>query len=204
MLSGLTLAGRAARWSLRFYLRHLWLIAGLSTIPALQRFVVVRFGDDLPEGLVAGTEVLTAAVRLLLLVVIVRLVARDDAVLRDLGARGVWERFGQFVHRERAAFLVQLAVLGAAFVIFDIVPSAAIAAWVPDARAQLAQAVLVAAKNPTVIAFTLVWMAAVVREMAHAATPIDGASSDEASSGDASSGEPSGEKTSRTTARSDG
>jgi hypothetical protein len=197
VLSGLALAGRAAGWGVRFYLRHIWLVAGLSAIPAVQRFVVIRFGGELPEGLSAGTEVLTAVVRLLLVVLIVRLVARDDPGLRDLGARGVWERFGEFVHRERAAFLTQFAVLGAAFVVFDTLPTAAITAWVPDPQAELVMAVLVAAKNPTVIAFTLIWMVAVVRAMVHAAMPADGASAGAASL------DPSG-ATAQASARSDG
>lgn len=176
MLSGLTLARRAAGWSLRFYLRHFWIVVGLSTVPTLQRFVVVRFGRELPDWLNVTTEVLTAGIRLLLIFVIIRLTAREDAVLRSLGGRGVWERFSGFVHGERAAFLVQFLVLGAAFTVFDILPNAMIAAWVPDARAQDVQSVLVAAKNPTVIALTMVWMVAVVREivreMGHATQPL--------------------------------
>ena len=98
--------------------------------------------------------------------------------------------------REHRRWIIP-AVLGAAFVVFDTLPTAAITAWVPDPQAELVMAVLVAAKNPTVIAFTLIWMVAVVRAMVHAAMPADGASAGAASL------DPSG-ATAQASARSDG
>lgn len=155
---GLSLSRDAARWGARCYLRHLVLVAGLSLVPSIQRFVAVSMGDELPAAAAIGGEVLTAATRVLLVFLIFRIMWSE-------AGPGAWARFGVFVDRRRTAFLVQFLVLGAAFVVFDALPKLAIEAWVAPEQRERVTAVLIAVKNPTVIAFTFVWMAGVVREM---------------------------------------
>ncbi|MER5645300.1 hypothetical protein [Streptosporangium sp. NPDC002524] len=162
--SGLRLSADAARWGVRFYVRHLWVILGLSLIPTVQRFVAVRWGQDLPAADVAA-EILTGASRVLLLYVILRLAIVNDPELGPLGRDARWKRLGAFVERGRYEIVVQCLVLGAAFLVLDVLPNLAVAHWVAEDRRELVTSVLVSAKNPTVIAFTFVWMAGVARRM---------------------------------------
>lgn len=166
MVDGLRLSWAAVTWGAAWYARHFWLVFGLSTIPTAQRFVAVRWGDHLPPVADVGLELLTAAVRLLLVGMIVYLAWRKDPVLAGLGLRATGSRIAASIDRHRAAFGVQFLVLGAAFGLFDILPGAAIAAWVPAGQRELVQAIVVAAKNPTVIAFTFVWEVGVARQLA--------------------------------------
>ncbi|GAA3168135.1 hypothetical protein GCM10010466_68180 [Planomonospora alba] len=179
ILSGLRLARAAAVWGARFHLRHLWAVSALSMVPTVQRFVAVRWGEELPAAAGAGGEALTGAARLLLLYVIVRLAVADGRAAgeheagagergsgeRGAGEGGLWERLAAGLDRRRGEFAVQFLVLGAAFTVFDILPNLAVAHWVAAQDRELVASVLVSVKNPTVIAFTFVWMVGVAREL---------------------------------------
>jgi hypothetical protein len=156
------LARDAAIWGLRFYRRHLWLVFGLSMIPTVQRFVLVRWGDELSTGVHIGTEVLTGAARVLLFYLIIKIGIGADP---ELGHAKKQDLFGSAVDRHKGLFALQFVILGAAFVLLDILPNAAIALWVPAEQQELVTSIVVAAKNPTVIAFTFLWMAGVAREL---------------------------------------
>ncbi|MER5627313.1 hypothetical protein ABT061_40450 [Streptosporangium sp. NPDC002544] len=165
--SGLLLSRDAARWGMRFYVRHFWVVAGFSMIPTIQRFVAVRWGDDLPAAVNGATEVLTGAVRLLLIYTIYKLAIARDPELAQLDR--LWQRLAWFVDHRRANFLAQFLVLGAAFAVFDVLPNAAVQTWVAEGSREWVSAVLVSVKNPTVIAFTFIWMMGVARQMILAA-----------------------------------
>jgi hypothetical protein len=157
MRKALVLSGEALRWALRFYGRHTLLVFGLSLVPTVQRFVVV--GYDVPTAAAVSSEVLVALVRLLLVVLVVRL------MLAELGCRGgpAWRRLTAAIGARRTEFWLQWVVLAAAFVVFDVLPTVAIALWVPESARDTVNATLVAVKNPTVIAMTVLWMAGVAR-----------------------------------------
>jgi hypothetical protein len=63
-----------------------------------------------------------------------------------------------------AALVLQLVGFAAAFLVLDTLPDLAIAPPVPESARPTHWAVLLAVKNPTVIAFTLVWELALLRQ----------------------------------------
>ncbi|GLW05402.1 hypothetical protein Misp01_05320 [Microtetraspora sp. NBRC 13810] len=175
--SGLLLGRDAARWGARFYLRHFWLVCGVSTIPTVQRFAAVRWGDDLPSWAAIGGEALTGVSRVVLFYLVLRLAFGRDPVLAGLRAGEIWRRLGEGIDRRPADFVLQFVLLGAAFVVLDVLPGLAVGHWVAAGSRELVMSILVAAKNPTVIAFTFVWMAGVarllvLREAATAPPPV--------------------------------
>ncbi|GAA4181057.1 hypothetical protein GCM10022252_04820 [Streptosporangium oxazolinicum] len=175
--SGLRLSRDAARWGVRFYVRHFWIVLGLSLVPTVQRFVAVRWGQDLPAVVNIAAEILTGAGRVLLLYVILRLAIVNDPELRPLDRDARWERLGSFAKRRRYDVVVQFLVLGAAFFVLDVLPNLAIEHWVAEDRRELVASLLVSAKNPTVIAFTIVWMVGVARQMILSGEPREAADS---------------------------
>jgi hypothetical protein len=49
--------------------------------------------------------------------------------------------------------------------VLDVLPNMAIEHWIAEGIREWVTAVLVSVKNPTVIAFTFIWMAGVARQM---------------------------------------
>ncbi|MEU4419542.1 hypothetical protein AB0F81_02880 [Actinoplanes sp. NPDC024001] len=155
----LRLGRDAAAWATGFYRQHFLLVFGLSMIPTVQRFAVVYW--DPPALISITSEVLVAGVRILLAALIVRLMLAETGLDR----RTAWERLKTAIDRRLVAFWGQWALLAIAFLIFDIGLNGLVAATVPaDAQAAV-NAVLVAVKNPTIIAFTLLWMAGIGRTL---------------------------------------
>ncbi|WBB69077.1 hypothetical protein [Micromonospora sp. WMMD812] len=162
MRQALTVSMAALRWAARTYAHHPLSILGLSLVPTVQRFLVVR--QDLPTPVAVTTEVLVTLVRLLLLVLIVRIMMRELAAA-GIDRHAAWSRLTAGIDARRAAFWLQWVVLAVAFVIFDVIPNTVIALAVPEADRAMVEAVVVAVKNPTVIAFTFLWMAGVARTL---------------------------------------
>lgn len=146
------LAHAAATWAGGFYLHHFTLVFGLSLIPTVQRFAVVRWGP--PPAVSVTTEVLVAVARVLLVVVAVRLMIASTG----LGAATAWSRLKAGIDADPVAFWGQWVLLAVAFLIFDVLPNALIATVVPEPSRDLVTAWLVALKNPTIIACTMLWM----------------------------------------------
>ncbi|RLP86439.1 hypothetical protein EAD98_28730 [Micromonospora sp. CV4] len=164
MRMGLALSWAALRWATHFYARHFWIVFGLSMIPTVQRFIAVRYSDDLPAAAQIGGEILTGLARLLLVYVVLRLAFREPGLANlTLGER--WLRLTAGINERVRDFWFQFLVLAAAFVVLDILPTAAIALWVPDERQNLVSSVLVSVKNPTVIAYTILWMLGIGRTL---------------------------------------
>ncbi len=153
MFTALTLARQAAAWALRFYREHFWLVFGLSMVPTVQRFWVIEFGP--PSPLAVVSEVLVALVRIALVVAVVKLLATP----------GMWERLKAGIGARRTTFLLQWVILGLAFVVFDVIPMLLIGRFVPEGSQTVVNATLVAVKNPTVIAGTILWMAGVAHAL---------------------------------------
>ncbi|GAA4881350.1 hypothetical protein [Saccharopolyspora cebuensis] len=166
--SPFTTALEVPRWALGFYLRHLPWIVGLSLLPALER-VALLLWDDLPDGLGTLLEVLVWALRALLVVLIYRAAISTDQRLRELDPRTRKARPESFLHTHRTAFALQLGLFACGYVVFSIPEWAA--ALVPTEHEHLYLAVVLAAKNPTVIAFYMIWVVGVVRQMLLTPTP---------------------------------
>jgi NADH:ubiquinone oxidoreductase subunit 3 (subunit A) len=159
MFDALCLARAAATWAIRFYRDHFWLVFGLSLVPTVQRFLVI--GSDPPAAVAIGSEVLVALVRILLVVAVVRL------MLAGLGTDGrtAWARLRRGIAGRRTAFALQWVILALAFVVFDVIPNVLIALLVPESARTMATATLVAVKNPTVIALTVLWLAGIAHAL---------------------------------------
>ncbi|WP_143175585.1 hypothetical protein [Cryptosporangium aurantiacum] len=147
------------------------LVLGLSLVPTVQRFLVVHY--DVPAAVAVGSEILVAGVRVLLVVLVVRLLARELTGEHGLGGRAALRRLSTAIDARRGAFWFQWIVLGAAFVVCDVLPNAAVAAWVPDGARDVVTATMVAVKNPTVIAFTVLWIVGIGRTLIVEQTDAD-------------------------------
>lgn len=168
MKDSLSLGGDAATWAGRFYLRHFILVAGLSLIPSVQRFVVIT--GDPPPAVAVTSEVLVTVVRVLLVVLVIRLMLAELAAA-GIDGREARARLRLGLDTRRLAFWTQWLLLGIAFVIFDVIPESLIAT-LPDAPRETATAWLVACKNPTVIAFTMLWMVGIARTLIVRPDPV--------------------------------
>lgn len=153
------------RWAFAFYLGHFFLIAGISLVPAVERFVFVMWGSGFPAVVNVVLEVFVLGVRLLLLAVIIRLAIYGDDELRRLGHEERWERMKAFFLDRPSSLVVQALLIAAAVFVFDVIPERVVTLWIPDDAETLYTAILLAVKNPTVIAFTFVWMVGIVRQM---------------------------------------
>jgi hypothetical protein len=152
-------------WALAFYLRHWLLVAGISLVPATQRFISQLWGARLPADASTVLEVIAEVARLLLVVVVVRVAILADDRLQPLHAGDAWVRVKAFTRTQWPSLVVQCLLLAAAVVVFDIIPERVITRWIPEAAQPLYWAVLLAAKNLTVIAFTIIWLVGVLRQM---------------------------------------
>ncbi|GGP69716.1 hypothetical protein [Saccharothrix coeruleofusca] len=151
----LRLAWDVPAWAWRFYLGHFPLIAGLSLIASTQRLVVVNWG--LPRGWSLASEVLVMAARAVLVVAVWRLATRDE--------RLSWAAAGAFASQHWRSLVAQALLLCAAFLVFDLGAERGVGALLPEAARQPYLAVLLFVKNPTVIAFTLVWWIGLIRQV---------------------------------------
>jgi hypothetical protein len=164
MYSALELGGEGLRWAIGFYARHWPLVLGLSMMPAVQRFLVIRYGDQLPGGAALASEVIVMGVRVLLAWLVLRLMLAESG-LGDVGWRERWQRFTAGIDSRPVAFWLQFVLLAVAFVLLDVLPELAVAKLVPASAQNLVSALLVSIKNPTVIALTMLWMVGVGRAL---------------------------------------
>lgn len=154
----------AAIWAMRWYMARFLVVVGISMVPTVERFVRVWYADHLPGVAVVAGEILTNAARVALIVIAVRAMLAEPATAAAPGVNR-WRLVGQAIDARPVRFYGQIGVLAIAFAIFDILPNAAVPLVVPDSDQAMVSAVLVAVKNPTVIAFTMLWMVGVVRTL---------------------------------------
>lgn len=93
---------------------------------------------------------------MLLVVLLVRWILVGDHRLRDLRFAAGARRVVTCARRHPRALALQLVGFAAAFLVLDTLPDLATAPLVPGPAPPTYRAVLLAVKNPTVIAFTLV------------------------------------------------
>ncbi|MCC8250615.1 hypothetical protein [Saccharothrix luteola] len=156
-MSELGLALEVPRWAARFYLRHWVVVVGLSLVASVQRLVVVNWGGLVPDGVAFASEVVVVAARVLLVVVIWRLATR--------GERLGWADARAFAARHWPSLVWQGMLLAVAFLVFDVVAEQVVGGLLPESARQTYLAVLLFAKNPTVIAFTFVWWVGLIRQV---------------------------------------
>ena len=148
----------------RQYRDHLLPIVGLSLVGSVERAFVQYAGPGLPGWASVTLEVLVWGIRGLLVVLLVRWVLLADGRLRGVRLVPGLGRLARFARRHWPALLLQLGGFAAAFLVLDTLPDLAIAPLVPEPARPTYRAVLLAVKNPTVIAFTLVWELALLRQ----------------------------------------
>lgn len=163
---GLRVARDAANWSIRLYFNKFWPIVGVSMIPTVQRFWLVGQTESPSTALTVAGEILAQGSRVLLVWLLLRYVFTGHPALATLTVQQRWDRFTTFVDRHTGAFVTQFGVLALAFLAFDRLPDLLMTALVPADDLPLITAIVVAAKNPTVIALTLVWMCGAAGVMA--------------------------------------
>lgn len=152
-------------WAFRFYVSHFLWIAGLSAIPSVHRFVLLFFTPDWPPTIAAVLEIGVGAVRLLLLWLIIRASIIRDPQLRDIGKDGRKRRIKYFMKHRWLSLVFQLILIGAATLIFDVFLEGVVGSWVPDNFETKYLGILLAIKNPTIIAWVLIWMVGIPRQM---------------------------------------
>lgn len=150
------------RWALGFYREHLFLIVAISLVPAVHRFVFILWGWNFPSLIL---EVLVTGARILLIGVIIWIaIYRDDGIsqMSDETKQG---RMEAFFSAEWPSLIVQFALLAGVIVVFNFILEQIVVQWLPPNLEAIYLASLIAAKNPTVIAFTMIWMVGIVRQM---------------------------------------
>jgi hypothetical protein len=148
----------------RQYRSHLLPIVGLSLVGSVQRALVQFVGDDLPPLVALALEGLTWGCRALLVVLLWRWTIGADERLRGVGIGEGVRRVGRYARRHPRALALQLAGFAVAVLLLDALPDLVIAPLVPPEAGATYWAVLLAVKNPTVIAFTMVWDLALLHQ----------------------------------------
>lgn len=159
------LAAEALRWAFDFYRRHLALVVGISLVPSAQRAVAQLWGSQLPGAVNVALEIVTAVARVVLFVLVLRLAILTEDRLRDVDVGESFRRMSAFARHHWRSLLLQGLLLLAAFTVFGLIPDFVIAPRIPDHAQPTYWAVLLAVKNPTIIAFTIIWEIGVVRQM---------------------------------------
>ena len=150
------------RWALAFYREHLFLIVAISLVPAVHRFIFVLWGWDFPSVVL---EALVGGVRFLLISVIIWIAIYRDDELDSVSDKTRQRRVEAFFSAEWPSLIVQFALLAGMVVIFNFVLEQVVVQWIPPDLKDVYLASLLAAKNLTVIAFTMIWMVGIVRQM---------------------------------------
>lgn len=149
----------APRWAVRFYCRHLPWVLVLMAIPAGERFL----GQLTERATVTGVlaEVLTAAARVLLVLIAVQVGIRSDDAVGPLSRAVVGQRLDQFFKTQWRPLILQAVALSVAFLLLNVIPEYLVPALVDVGP--MYWAVLLAVKNLTVIPLTLLWWVGLAR-----------------------------------------
>lgn len=152
-------------WALRFYIRHFLWVVGISLIPSLHRFLMVYFQPDWPGFWLMSLEILVMVCRLLLLVLIFRITIHGDPVIRSLSNQERKSRIHAFFRYRWLSLVFQFLLLLVATMLFDIIPERVLSSFLPPSIQHLYLAILLGIKNPTIIAWVIIWMVGIPRQM---------------------------------------
>ncbi|TDV34887.1 hypothetical protein [Actinophytocola oryzae] len=158
------LAASVPAWAWRFYRRHWPMIVGLSLVGSVQRLIVVNWTDDIPDAVALASEVVVMAARLLLLVAIWRLATPKGRPSLRHGRI--------FVAGHWLSLLLQCGLIMLASLVFDT-GLEGLGALLPESTRQTYLAVLLFLKNPTIIAFTFVWLVGLARQLVVRPSTVD-------------------------------
>jgi hypothetical protein len=150
------LATSVPAWAWRFYRRHWAVIVGLSLVASIQRLIVVNWTEDIPEPAALASEVVVMGARLAIVVVVWRLATPAGRVS--------WQHCRTFVAEHWPSLLIQCGLIMLAALVFDTGLEGA-GALLPESAQQTYLAVLLFIKNPTIIAFTFVWLVGLARQL---------------------------------------
>ena len=165
LASEVHLALTVVAWAGHFFLHHSRLILTISLVPAAQRAVSQLWGDQLPGGISLIGELVTAAVRIFLFVVVFYLAIVAEEKLRGVDGKEAARRAGRFAQDHWRSLLVQMGLLLLAVIIFDHIPEEVIAPRISEPAQLIYWASLLALKNLTIIPFTLLWQIGILRQM---------------------------------------
>jgi len=122
------------------------------------------WGNHLPALAAVLLETLTLLVRILLFVLIFRAaVLCDTALVEHRNNR--WRRAMRFAREQWRSLVVQLGMFLSVALIFKVVPDILIAPRIPLEWSRFYWAGVLALKNPTIIAFTMIWIVGTLRQM---------------------------------------
>ncbi|NGF58318.1 hypothetical protein G5B00_17600, partial [Parapedobacter sp. SGR-10] len=152
-------------WAFHFYLKHFKIIAGLSLIPAVERFILLFFEPDLSTTTLILLEIFTEGTRLLLLWLIIKFAISQDRKLREVKKKERWRRVKSFVKYRWVNLIFQIILMFIATLIFDFFLEQVIGNLIPDYFQNKYIAILLAIKNPTVIAWFFVWLIGIPKQM---------------------------------------
>lgn len=142
----------------RFFVRHYPVVLAFGAIASIQRFLAVGGDERFAFAGGAAGEVVTAAVRVLFLLWLVRrLFAGERVPWSEVGAR-----LAGFVDRRRPVLWISVAMLVVLTVVAKVIPYAVGAALAEDARSTYLAWEL-AIKNITVIPFVMIWLTVFAR-----------------------------------------
>ncbi|GGC23003.1 hypothetical protein GCM10011386_13600 [Parapedobacter defluvii] len=153
------------RWAFRFYLHHFLWIAGLSVIPSIERFIVLFFSPDWSNTTVILLEVLVESLRFLVLWFIIKLSILRDERLRKISGQEQWVRIKSFVKHRWLSLVFQLIFMIIATLVFDVFLEKVVGSQISEQVRDQYLGVLLAIKNPTVIAWFLIWLVGIPRQM---------------------------------------
>lgn len=157
----------APRWAVLFYSRNLAWVLALMLLPATERFLGQLTERTAGAGVLA--EVLTAAARVLLVVLAVERGIRRDPEVGPLSRSVVSQRLDRFLRANARPLIVQAVALSLAFLLLNVLPEQVVPRLVDVGP--MYWAVLLAVKNLTVIPLTLLWWVGLAR---HAVRIPDG------------------------------
>lgn len=163
--SEVRLALTVLAWTARFFLHHAGVILTISLAAAAQRAVSQLWADQLPGGISLIGELVTAAARILLFVVVFYLAIVAEENLQGVDGKEAARRAGRFARNHWRSLLVQMGLLLLAVLIFDRIPEALIAPRISEPAQPVYWASLLALKNLTIIPFTLIWQIGILRQM---------------------------------------
>lgn len=154
------------------YRRHAGVVIGLSLVGSFERAVLQLWGQDWSSTTIWSLELVVIAARVALFLYVFRVLISSDAHLAAVPIREGAHRVARFVGRQWRMLLVQVVLAVVVFVLVEAVPDGVIAPAIPaDARPTYWAAVL-AIKNPTIIAFTMIWEIALLRHALLLGAPV--------------------------------
>ncbi|MBZ2195900.1 hypothetical protein [Occultella gossypii] len=141
-----------------FFVRHYPIVFAFGAVASVQRFLAVGGGERFAWAGGVGGEVVTAGVRVLFLVWVIRRAFADtDVPWSEVGAR-----LSRFVDGRTGVLLASAALLVALTIVAKVIPDAIGTGLDTSARATY-QSWELAIKNVTVIPFTMVWLTMLAR-----------------------------------------